>query len=73
MVPPGQQCRDNRPRRRLRSGVAANLEAALAGRISEARPQLAVPDAHHAGGRCRYRRLCDGPADGSGSCAPRSG
>ena len=30
MIPPGQQCRDNRPRRCLRSGVAANLEAALA-------------------------------------------
>jgi hypothetical protein len=51
MVPPDQQCGDNRRRNRSGSGVAANLRngtpgAAFAGRISEARPQLAVPDAH---------------------------
>ena len=51
MLPPGQECRDNRPRKRSGSGVAANLRtarpgAALAGRISEARPQLVVPGAH---------------------------
>ena len=51
MLPPGQECRDNRPRKRLGSGVAASLRTARrerpsAGRISEARPQLVVPGVH---------------------------